>query len=297
MFDLTPDSALRLHLAKAREFWREDRLELANAAMQNALHVGLPPGDWYDLQRTIEAELGARRISRFYRLAEHLTLEVEPHRWGNAWEGIRQTAPRVCEEVTEALGICWGKLILVTLIPEEDWLAFMHTRYGYYAERTEWHKICLPPSAIRTQRLFRRALLHEMAHAGVHQLASEGVPRWLDEGIAVVLEGGSPPGEQRQYHSSLRKGLQLTLEEVSSGFESFEVPIDSPRSALSYAAAGDFVGHLVNAQGFGSLRNLLRRIGRGERSDRAFRTAFGVPLPRAEREWLSSIGSLTDRAE
>lgn len=294
MFDLTPESALRLHLAKAREFWREDRLELANAAMRNALRVGLPPGNWYDLQRTIEAELGARRAGRFYRLAEYLALEAEPRHWGSAWEGIRQTAPRACEGITEALGICWGKLVLVTLIPEEDWLAFMHARYGYYAERAEWHKICLPPSAIRARGLFQRALLHEMAHAGVHQLAGEGVPRWLDEGIAVVLEGGSPQEEQRRYRIALRKGRRLTLDEVSSGFESFEVEIDSPRSVLSYAAAGDFVGRLVAAQGFGLLGDLLRRIGRGERPDRAFRAAFGVSLPRAEREWLVSIGRQPD---
>jgi hypothetical protein len=286
---LTPDTELRLHLAKAREYWRADRLDLAVAAMKNALRVGLHPGDIYDFQRTIEAEYGARTAGRFCRVAEHLILETDPDLWRDYWQEIRLTAQRAVETVSEALAVRWGKPVLLTLIPKDEWVEFMHARYGYYAGRMETHKICLPPSAVYPPGQLRRAVLHESAHAAVHSLAGEEVSRWLDEGVAIMLEGGSPDDERRRYRIAVKKGRLMTLDEISAGFESYETEIGSPRSLLCYAGAGDFVGRLASAHGLNLLRSYLAVIGTGRRADRAFRDVFGLPLHRAEAAWHEEL--------
>lgn len=288
---LTPDNQLRLHLAKSHEFWRADRLDLAYSAMQKALRVGLPVGHLYDFQRTVEAEQGARATSRLYRIAEHLIVEADSLFWGRHWGRIVQTTQEAHVEVTEALAVRWGKPILVTLFPSDEWVEFLHTRYGYYSVRTETHKICLPPVAVRQPEVFRRAVRHEMAHAAVHQLAREAAPRWLDEGVAVLIEGGSSLRERRSLQSAARQGHRMTLDDISGGFESYDVDLGSPRSLLCYAGAGDFVARLSTAYGFDHLRALLTHIGGGQRLDRAFRDVYGLPLHRVEKDWLRELMS------
>lgn len=282
---LTPDNEWRLHLAKAREYWLADRLDLANAAMQNALRVGLPASDWYDLQRTIEAEWAVRQGAERRRIAEHLILEAHPARWGRYLAKITEIACRALVEVTETLAVNWGRPVLLTLFPSSDWVEFLHARYGYFAARAETHKICLPPQAVDPPSMLRRAARHEMAHAATHQLAGETAPRWLDEGLAVLLEGGASLQERRQVRYAARRGQRMTLDEISGGFESYALDLDSPGAALCYALAGDFVGRLAAAHGLGALRALLLRLGGGQRPDRAFRDVFGLPLRQAERGW------------
>ena len=286
---LTPETSLRLHLTKARELWLADRLDLADAAMRRALRVGFAPGSQYDLQRTIEAEYGARRAGAMWRLGEELIVEGAPARWERHWPAIVRELTRAMTDVTRTLNVRWGKPVLITLIPQDDWVEFMHARYGYYAERVETHKVCLPPTAIHPSEILRRAARHEIAHAAVHQLAGDGAPRWLDEGMAVTLEGGSPPDEVRRFSALVQKGVTMSLEQLSAGFESYDVEIGSPRSHFCYAASGAFVGRLAGIHGLGALRELLASIGGGAKVDRAFRSVLGQPLWRAEKEWWKTL--------
>lgn len=270
---LTPETALKVHLAQAREYWRQDRLDLANAAIRNALRVGIPAGDWYDLQRIVEAEWGARQASRRIRVSEHLILEAS-----GLTPEIRVIANRALAEVSDALAVAWAKPILLTLFPSDEWVEFMHARYGYYTPRTEAHKIGLPPSSAGVPHLLGRAARHEMTHAAVNQLAGESAPRWLNEGLAVLMEGGPPD-------NSWRSAGILRLDEISAGFESFDVDLGSPRSLVCYAAAGDFVRRMAESHGLAGLRSCLTRIGASVRPDRAFRESLGISLSQAERQW------------
>lgn len=279
---LTPDSALRLHLGKARDFWREDRLDLACAAMQEALKVGIPPGDLYDFQRTVEAEWAARRASIREQLSDHLILEADPEAWVEMLPDIRRIAREALEDIEAALGVEWSKPVLLALFTSDEWLQFMHARYGYYAERTECHKICLPPAAIRSLHIFARATRHEMGHAAAHELAGESIPRWLDEGIAVHLEGGAGSEESRLLRSLERKPR---LDSISAAFESYRVDLGTGESRAAYAAAGDFISALDARAGMAGIRRLLAGIRRTGRADKATRAAFGVPLDELEREW------------
>lgn len=277
--NLTPENQLRLHLTQAQSYWLEDRLDLADAAMRNALRVGIPAGHWYNLQRTIEAELGTREVCRFHRLTEELIIEAAPHLWGGFWPTIVKLAMESQRAVTEGLGVRWGKPLLLTLIPNEEWLAFMRARYGYYAGRTETHKVCLPPSAAGTPGTFRRATLHEFTHASVHQLAGENVPRWLDEGLAVYFE--------RRGRFEDRSAAPIRLDELSGYFESHNTELNSAQAQRCYATAGDFVYGLVSKYGLDRISGYLRTMGNGGSPERGFQGVFGVSLRSVENEWLA----------
>jgi hypothetical protein len=278
---LTPDNQLRLHVGQAREYWRLDRLDLAVRAMELALKAGVPPGPMYDLQRTMESEMGARASGQRIRVAEHLTIEADPARWGGYWPVIASEAARALETVESTLDVRWSRPVLLTLIPEDDWVAFMHARFGYYTARTESHKVCLPPCAVRSQNQFRRAARHEMTHAAVHQLAGDDVPRWLNEGLAVLMEGG---------HESSHAGRRMRLDEISAGFESWEVELGSPRSHRSYSQAAEFTARLLQTTGWEGIRRVLVAVRDGAGIERAVARETGKRLKELERDWLAGAG-------
>ncbi|MCC6730333.1 MAG: hypothetical protein IT208_13430 [Chthonomonadales bacterium] len=287
---LTPETAAELHLARARAYWREDRLELAHAAMLGALRVGIPAGDLYDLQRTIEAELAARRAGERLRLEEHLEIEADPQLWADLWPFVLTDTSAAAAATGRALSVRWAKPILVTLFARDDWADYMHARYGYYAERTERHKVCLPPSAAAAREERRRALRHEMAHAAAHALGGEGVPRWLDEGIAVTLEGGPRGDERRRYRIARRRGAVMSLAQVSAALEGYAMALNTAEAEFCYSSAADFVGRQAKERGMGALRDCLARIGAGQSPERAWGRAFGRSLRAAEAEWQRARG-------
>lgn len=289
-----PEGNWQLHVAMANRYWREDRLELAAAAMQNALALGIPAGDLYDFQHTIEAEQFTRQESLLRRVEEHLWIEANPIRWQGYYARLAETTLTAFQTVTDGLQVRWGKPVLVTFFGQEELIAFMHARYGYYAARLPWHKVCLPPSAAYPVSNLRRAARHEIAHAGVHQMGGEEVPRWLDEGLAVILEGGVSDRERRRFRRAQR-GRSFSLNQLSGLFESYETELDSTLAACAYAAAGDFVGSLLQRHGAGNLRVFLRSLRAGQRMERAFRDAFGVPLRQAEKEWQAGWKRGEDR--
>lgn len=266
-----------MHVAKAREYWRLDQLDAAVRAMELALRIGVPPGPMYDFQRTLEAELGARAAGRRIRVSEHLILEADPGRWGGYWPIVVATAREALEAVEATFDARWSRPVLLTLIPEDEWVAFLHARYGYYTARAESHKICLPPCAARSRTQLRRAARHEMTHAAVEQLAGEDTPRWLNEGLAVLMEGGTNTA------GTMRR---MRLDAISAGFESWDVDLGSPRSHLSYAAAGDFTGRLLRRVGWAGMRRLLTALREGEDIERAVNGTTGERLRRLERAWL-----------
>lgn len=278
---LIPQIAGRVHLAKAQEYWRADRLDLARRAMEAALREGVEPSDIYDLQRTIEAESAMRQSAPRLRIGEHLALEAHPDRWRREWRWIHSALEEAFQRVTGALRVHWAKPVLVTLFPDPDWVDFLHARFGYYADRTEVHKVCLPPdTAIPRSRLVA-ACCHEMTHAAAHQAAGESLPRWLDEGLAVTLEGTGP-----RPPASARSLGRMRLEELSGHFEGYEMELDSRLADACYRQAGELAALLIHARGVEGILRLLRLLGEGTRFDRAFEQVYGMRLRVFELEWL-----------
>lgn len=268
----------------ARRLLDEDRLDLAAGAVQRALHAGLFPSDAFDLQRMIEAEFGARQRGARLRIAERLLIEARPEDWLGHWADILQTAERAQQDVGEALGAKWGAPVLLTLIPVDEWMEFVHGRYGYYSQRTEAHKICLPPASVRDLTTFRRAARHEFAHAALRDVARH-VPRWLDEGLAVVLEGGSTADETRRYRIHRGRGRRLTLEGLEGSFTSYHLDLGSLDAAICYAGAGAFAARMLRIGGWYAVRAFLHGLRAGDRVDKAYRRSFGESLREAERRW------------
>lgn len=273
---LIPEIALRVHLAKAEEFWRQDRLDLANEAMRRALRTGIPVSHVYNLQRTIEAEWGARQVSEQIRIDADLIIEAQKQTF-SWWDQLTEIAGSAHANVTSALEVKWSKPLLMTLFPSDEWVEFLHSRYGYYSDRETVHKVCLPPTTCANPVIFRRAATHEITHAAVHEIGGERVPRWFNEGLAVVMEGSAS-------HES--PAPRLRLNEISAGFESLETDLNSPRASQCYALAGNFVGRLINRYSIKPARDYLTRIGIGATPERAFEAAYGTPLEVLEAGWM-----------
>lgn len=269
----------------ARRAFEEDRLAAAAAAMDLALRAGLQPGDIYDLQRTIEAELGAREAGRIWRLEEHALVEGDPLFWHGVWPRLLAHIPPVVADCAAMLRVRWGRPVLVTLVPSDEWVQYVHARYGYYRETVPWHKVCLPHSMVSSSDLQSRALRHEVAHAAVHQLAGGEAPRWLDEGIAVLMEGGPQPEERRRYGIFAARRGRPRLSEIADRLAGYALDLGSGDAAVCYAAAADFTSVLHSQAGWMGLGAVLRRLGDGEPVERALRRVLGVDLRRLEREW------------
>jgi len=280
----------RAHLAKAEEYWLADRLEPAEAAMALALNTGMSPSDVYDRQRTIDAELAARRKGVRLRIAEHLITELPAHESAQARRTLNSVAADVWRWVTDRLQVRWGKPGLITVFPDYEASLFLHARYGYYAERSESHKICLPYELAQSSAAFHRALLHECTHAALHNHAGDAVPRWFDEGVAVWMEGGCDALEKRQLRLRAAHGDVPTLAQVSGMLSSYRTELDSVAAGVSYAVAGSFVAYLAQAVEAGGIVGILTRLRNGETFERAFRRVAGRDLAAVERDWRRSLG-------
>lgn len=279
----------RAHLAKAEEYWLGDQLGKAHAAMALALNAGVHPSDVFDIQRIIDAELAARTAGDRVRIEERLIIEAP----GMLDWRVRQSVLSACLEsfvdVSALWHVRWGKPVLLTIFGSRDAALFLHSRYGYYAERRDTHKICLPPDVAQSRAVLTAATRHEIAHAAVHEVAGDRVRRWLDEGIAVWTEGGTSQLEIRRLRLAATRGTVPSIAEIETAFGNYDVDLDSGRSTTAYAVAGSFVAYLVQRCGLEALRRLLRTIRESGDTPRTFRKALGVDERQAETAWRASL--------
>lgn len=252
--------------------------------MQAAFDAGLPASHQFDLQRMIDAELATRRRCRRVRVSEELELEAAAMQ--PAWlAAVGVVAGRALRDVTRALDVRWPMPVLLTLVPDSNWVTFVHARYGYYATRSERLKVVLPPASAQLGGCLRVAALHEMAHAGVAVVAQGRAPRWLDEGIAVWVESdGRPSGDIAGAWP-----LFASADALSGALEGHAMSLDGRDAAVCYAVVGRMVRDEAARGGAISLHDWLRRIGAGEPWRRAYGRAFRRPFWRTEREWRRSL--------
>ena len=90
-------------------------------------------------------------------------------------------------------------------------------------------------------------------------------------------EGGLPHAPRR-----------MPLNEVSGGFENWEVDLGTTRSHQSYAAAGAFTTLLLSRIGWSGMRRILTAIGEGTPVERAVRQGANISLRRLERDWMGN---------
>ena len=280
------------HLGKAMEFYAADRLELAHDAMALALNAGLHPGHMFDRQRAVDAELAARRDGVHMRVGEHLIVEAPETLLSRP--GIVRLIAEAVLDISVIWSLRWGKPVLVTIFSSHDAVLFLHSRYGYYSERSETHKICLPPSVCRARSVLRQAVRHEAAHAAVHTLAGDAAPRWLDEGIAVWSE--EPEGRDPDLRLAAMGEQVPTLQAIEASLGTYDVELDSTRAAIAYAAAGSFVGWLIEQVGVEGVRGVVAAIGHFGDTARTIRRTLRRDLRRLEREWRLTVAGGSEPA-
>ena len=130
-----------------------------------------------------------------------------------------------------------------------------------------------------------------MAHEAAHLLVDEAVPSplarvpaWYEEGLAMHFE----PGASRTdlfVASAARSGdlLAITRMDGRPGR-----PLDV---RLFYAQARSLFGFMVDAHGEAAVTGLFAALGRGERFDDAFASAYGIGPAAMEDRWREHLGA------
>ncbi len=124
-------------------------------------------------------------------------------------------------------------------------------------------------------------LLHEIAHVLVSDAASgKRVPRWLTEGIAVYFSGEFSFDRFGALASAVHGGRIRSVRTLSAGFGGRDHEVSA-----AYAQAASFVAYLVEEDGPGAIRDLLRRLGEGETIDDALTGAYATPVAAIDRDF------------
>ncbi len=123
---------------------------------------------------------------------------------------------------------------------------------------------------------------HELAHLALGT-GGGSWPRWFQEGFAMAHAGEWSVGQYAAMYRALAQGAAIPLRDL---FE--EWPDRSLEREVAYAESDSFVQHLATYEDGASLRELIRRVRRGEPFDGAFRIVFGRPLESEEAAWRAS---------
>jgi hypothetical protein len=130
-----------------------------------------------------------------------------------------------------------------------------------------------------SRRELDRLLAHEVAHASIHRLSNGHAPRWLHEGLAQVLEGASADPM-----------LRLPGAPTLAGVEALVSDADPLRARTGYDVSLWIVRDLLDRGGMPAMRELLRRLGRGETLDAAIPSIYGLRQADLETQWRRVLG-------
>jgi hypothetical protein len=193
----------------------------------------------------------------------------------------------------------WGSFrrgVSIRLLPDHEALEEAAGRRGYPWLRawTFTDEILLQsPRSWRTVNDddFAELLTHELTHALMYQLIDpadraswslEEPPRWFREGMASVTAG---EGHRRLSRAEIIAWLTA---HPDADLLHASTELYRTEKAAVYGAAHRTFELLIGGVGDAAVRDLLRRLGQGERFDEAFRGCTGRPLADFEAETLRS---------
>jgi tetratricopeptide (TPR) repeat protein len=134
-----------------------------------------------------------------------------------------------------------------------------------------------------------RVLRHELAHSFLAPRVGGTAPTWLQEGLAQWLEGGDPAREDRRLAAVARRGQLLRLEDLEPPF----AKLTEAEATSAYAQSLSAVAHLLRLRGAAGLRALVAALARGQATDDALQTAFGLDYAGLQRGWEAHLSSST----
>lgn len=129
---------------------------------------------------------------------------------------------------------------------------------------------------------------HELCHLVLHDhIREENLPKWLDEGICQWISGtigeflaGDAPAVSR---IDMARGL-IPLRQLTDTF-----PRDRQSLLLAYKESHDFIGYLTAHYGTESLREILKRLKKGDEIDHAIPEVLSKSFDDVHEEWVSDM--------
>ncbi len=127
-------------------------------------------------------------------------------------------------------------------------------------------------------------LHHEVAHILISRAArGTPVPRWFHEGLAVLAERTWRFEDDARLLRELVLVSPISLNRVDALFEA-----DGASRARAYTLAAAFVRDINRRHGADAAARILRRVGGGDRFERAFVQATGESVSEAELAFWNS---------
>jgi len=131
-------------------------------------------------------------------------------------------------------------------------------------------KIRIPVGGVneRSEEL-EDVIFHEYTHVVVNQITRGHCPTWLNEGLAQVEEPSADGGKQALLSTLKRRGT-VPL----GGLEGSFMKLPKAQAALAYAQGYAAVLYVSESYSFYHLRQILDRIGEGQRPEEAVRSVL-----------------------
>ncbi len=131
----------------------------------------------------------------------------------------------------------------------------------------------------------RKTLFHEYTHFVVSQICKR-VPAWMNEGLAQRMEGLDPLAPSPLLRAAQEKKSLKSLQRLSASFATIR---DAKTVRLAYAESLSFIGYLERHFGMSRVIDVLRRLGKGEKINRALSQVYGRDLQELEKLWLADL--------
>lgn len=133
-----------------------------------------------------------------------------------------------------------------------------------------------------------RVLRHEYTHTVTLDLTANRIPHWLTEAAAVMMElSPREYGDCVMLAESWRRGTLFDLDEINWAFVRPKRPGDRGKA---YAQGHWMLEFMEERYGRGSVGELLRAYGRGEREETAIQSALGVTREAFYRDFVAWAG-------
>ena len=129
-------------------------------------------------------------------------------------------------------------------------------------------------------------LWHELAHVFSIQMSRGRVPRWFTEGLAEYEAMTARPEWARENDDDLYRALEDgKLPGVADLTQAFTHATSGDEVLVAYYASSMVVKHIIERHGFPKVLEMLRRYGRGERTETILPAVLGLTPAAFDREF------------
>lgn len=139
--------------------------------------------------RLIEAEYYTRRDGKKHQVNDWLTLEFIEDRVGPILDEVVELTLKSCDAVAHLLRFEHSVPVLITFLSPEADVPWVPGRHGFFIDKKDYSKICIPDYALNNKGVLEEVIRHEYAHLVNMARSLAQIVTWLDEGLAMVVSG------------------------------------------------------------------------------------------------------------